>query len=88
MQFVATKKAIAKIPMKTLKIDDKEVVQELTCCVCLDRFRATDVLRVLDCNHEFHRKCIDPWLQNKQTCPMCKFDIVKGRAASVVSRFK
>jgi hypothetical protein len=25
--------------------------------------------------HEFHKKCVDPWLRIKQTCPMCKCSI-------------
>lgn len=27
--------------------------------------------------HEFHKNCIDPWLLEHQTCPMCKMDILK-----------
>ena len=27
--------------------------------------------------HEFHKACIDPWLLEHRTCPMCKMDILK-----------
>lgn len=27
--------------------------------------------------HEFHKGCIDPWLLEHRTCPMCKMDILK-----------
>uniref|UniRef100_A0A182MGH6 PA domain-containing protein n=1 Tax=Anopheles culicifacies TaxID=139723 RepID=A0A182MGH6_9DIPT len=27
--------------------------------------------------HEFHKVCIDPWLLEHRTCPMCKMDILK-----------
>lgn len=27
--------------------------------------------------HEFHKLCIDPWLLEHRTCPMCKMDILK-----------
>nr|CAD7415159.1 unnamed protein product [Timema poppensis] len=27
--------------------------------------------------HEFHKTCIDPWLLEHHTCPMCKMDILK-----------
>eukprot|EP00118_Oscarella_pearsei_P018469 m.189333 g.189333 ORF g.189333 m.189333 type:complete len:476 (+) comp39407_c0_seq8:256-1683(+) len=47
------------------------------CVVCLDEYVKGDVLRVLPCKHEFHKKCIDPWLLSKRTCPMCKLDIIK-----------
>lgn len=27
--------------------------------------------------HEFHKVCLDPWLLEHRTCPMCKLDILK-----------
>lgn len=27
--------------------------------------------------HDFHKSCIDPWLLEHRTCPMCKMDILK-----------
>ena len=29
------------------------------------------------CRHEFHKLCIDPWLVEHRTCPMCKLNILK-----------
>lgn len=29
-------------------------------------------------SHEFHKKCVDPWLKIKQNCPMCKCSITKA----------
>ena len=28
-------------------------------------------------SHEFHKNCIDPWLLEHRTCPMCKMDILR-----------
>uniref|UniRef100_A0A2K6GXK8 Ring finger protein 149 n=1 Tax=Propithecus coquereli TaxID=379532 RepID=A0A2K6GXK8_PROCO len=28
--------------------------------------------------HIFHRICIDPWLLDHRTCPMCKLDVIKA----------
>lgn len=28
-------------------------------------------------SHEFHKNCIDPWLIEHRTCPMCKLDVLK-----------
>lgn len=28
--------------------------------------------------HVFHKTCVDPWLLEHRTCPMCKMDILKA----------
>ena len=40
-------------------------------------------LRIITCLHEFHRQCVDPWLQERQTCPLCMFNIMGERGGSV-----
>ncbi|NXW81781.1 RN215 protein, partial [Alopecoenas beccarii] len=47
-----------------------------SCAVCLDQFHKSQWLRVLPCAHEFHRDCVDPWLLLRQTCPLCKRNIL------------
>ncbi|XP_063237773.1 E3 ubiquitin-protein ligase goliath-like isoform X2 [Bacillus rossius redtenbacheri] len=74
----AAKKALSKIPTKSLKSGDRELQGDGECCaVCIEPYKATDVLRILPCGHEFHKTCIDPWLLEHRTCPMCKMDILK-----------
>lgn len=72
----AAKKAIAKLPTRTVnkKTEDDE---SDNCAVCLDGYKAGDVVRILPCQHEFHKLCIDPWLVEHRTCPMCKLNILK-----------
>ncbi|KAF5011840.1 hypothetical protein FDECE_2072 [Fusarium decemcellulare] len=42
------------------------------CSICTDEFAADHDVRVLPCNHEFHPRCVDPWLVAKSgTCPLC-----------------
>ncbi|CAN6213155.1 unnamed protein product [Urochloa humidicola] len=44
------------------------------CCpVCLDGYGDGDVVRVLpDCGHMLDRGCVDPWLRQRPTCPVCR----------------
>jgi E3 ubiquitin-protein ligase SDIR1 len=51
---------------------------ELTCSVCLEQVNVGDVLRSLPCLHQFHANCIDPWLRQQGTCPVCKFRAGSG----------
>ncbi|XP_020208961.1 E3 ubiquitin-protein ligase ATL4 [Cajanus cajan] len=47
------------------------------CAVCLSKFHNHDLLRLLPlCCHAFHAQCIDTWLQNNLTCPLCRSAIV------------
>ncbi|GFG33175.1 hypothetical protein Cfor_06759, partial [Coptotermes formosanus] len=74
----AAKKALSKIPTKNIKSEDKEIQGDGECCaVCIEPYKLSDVLRILPCRHEFHKLCIDPWLLEHRTCPMCKMDILK-----------
>ncbi|CAL5021690.1 unnamed protein product [Urochloa decumbens] len=50
-----------------------EVQEESQCTVCLEEYEAKDVVRVLPaCGHAFHAPCIDAWLRQHPTCPVCR----------------
>ena len=43
------------------------------CSICL-----TDITldkKELSCNHMYHKKCIDKWLERKSTCPVCRKEV-------------
>ncbi|KAI6188565.1 RING-type domain-containing protein [Aphelenchoides besseyi] len=84
--FNAAKKALTRIPTKPVKAGDKELDSD--CPVCIDPYRAGDIVRMLPCRHVFHKTCVDPWLLEHRTCPMCKSDILKafGYHVNVTSR--
>lgn len=42
------------------------------CAVCKDTMRRGEIIRVLPCQHKLHKACVDPWLENNQTCPNCR----------------
>ncbi|KAJ8401827.1 hypothetical protein AAFF_G00377980 [Aldrovandia affinis] len=73
------KKAIGQLQVRTLKQGDEELGPDAdTCAVCIEAYKAGDVLSILTCNHFFHKTCIEPWLLEHRTCPMCKCDILKA----------
>ncbi|KAJ1401182.1 Zinc finger, RING-type [Sesbania bispinosa] len=47
--------------------------QERECCICLSAFRDGEKLKVLPgCDHCFHCECVDEWLANHSSCPLCR----------------
>lgn len=45
-----------------------------SCAVCLESYQEGEQLRELPCTHCFHKDCIDKWLGQKATCPVCQRD--------------
>lgn len=45
---------------------------ESNCVICQEEYQYKNKVRRLNCNHYFHRKCIDQWVTNKQNCPICR----------------
>nr|AAI66595.1 LOC652955 protein [Rattus norvegicus] len=75
----AAKKAISKLTTRTVKKGDKETDPDFDhCAVCIESYKQNDVVRVLPCKHVFHKSCVDPWLSEHCTCPMCKLNILKA----------
>ncbi|MBN3322910.1 RN150 protein, partial [Atractosteus spatula] len=75
----AAKKAISKLQVRTIKKGDKETESDFdNCAVCIEGYKPNDVVRILPCRHLFHKNCVDPWLQDHRTCPMCKMNILKA----------
>lgn len=48
------------------------------CCICLTSYENGAELNALPCNHHFHSTCIVKWLKMNATCPLCKYNILKG----------
>ena len=45
------------------------------CVVCLCDFQIGDIISALPCCHVFHTECIQNWLKNELSCPVCKFEV-------------
>lgn len=47
------------------------------CPICQDNTTNTKAIsRTLACHHTFHITCIETWLSNNTTCPMCRLDLL------------
>ena len=45
------------------------------CPICLEPFKLRQHAKQLPCQHMFHKKCIDKWLNRSHLCPCCRNDI-------------
>ncbi|NWH90539.1 RNF6 ligase, partial [Aegithalos caudatus] len=51
-----------------------------TCSVCINEYATGNKLRQLPCTHEFHIHCIDRWLSENSTCPICRQSVLGSNA--------
>ncbi|NXC22701.1 RNF6 ligase, partial [Corythaeola cristata] len=51
-----------------------------TCSVCINEYVTGNKLRQLPCMHEFHIHCIDRWLSENSTCPICRQPVLGSNA--------
>jgi hypothetical protein len=57
---------------KKIKDSNKEIL-DLSCSICIENFKVNEYYRKLNCNHYFHKRCIDRWIKkDKNECPMCR----------------
>lgn len=58
-----------EIKNKSLKVKNQE-----KCVICLNNYKNDDMVSYLNnCNHLFHKKCIDKWLKEyNNKCPICR----------------
>ncbi|KPP69933.1 E3 ubiquitin-protein ligase RNF12-A-like [Scleropages formosus] len=50
-----------------------------TCSVCITEYAEGHKLRKLPCSHEYHVHCIDRWLSENSTCPICRRAVLSSR---------
>lgn len=68
--------AVHSLKLRRLRKRDLDLAEE-TCAVCLESYRAREVVRILTCRHVFHKKCIDRWLLKRGICPICNCAIIQ-----------
>ncbi len=56
----------------TIVVIEKE---DALCCICLEDYKLDDNLRLFNCQHHFHKNCVDKWLATSNLCPICKQNV-------------
>lgn len=68
----ASEEQISQLP--TVKYVPEQCAVQ-TCSICLCDYETEDVVRQLPCSsggHYFHSSCVDKWLMQRKTCPICR----------------
>jgi len=50
------------------------ISRTISCCpICMKKYNENDIIRILSCDHEYHKECVDIWFKDYKTdCPMCR----------------
>eukprot|EP00058_Branchiostoma_floridae_P018884 XP_002604373.1 hypothetical protein BRAFLDRAFT_85466 [Branchiostoma floridae] len=71
-----TKDEIAQLPSRKFTRQDAQRLasegNENSCTICMVEYKTGNKLRRMPCAHEFHSKCVDRWLKQNGSCPVCR----------------
>ncbi|KAK1631044.1 hypothetical protein QYE76_005359 [Lolium multiflorum] len=72
----ASKEVVANLPVVTVT---EEVIarlgSETECAVCRENLVVDDKMQELPCKHLFHPPCLKPWLDENNSCPICRHEL-------------
>ena len=67
------KKKLSSVPsfLTTAIVNNWKKKKEVeTCSICLNELKSS--IRILTCSHKFHQNCVNTWLEENDTCPLCR----------------
>ncbi|XP_039718950.1 E3 ubiquitin-protein ligase RNF6 [Pteropus medius] len=76
-----TKEQIDNLSTRNYEHDAADGDLGKICSVCISDYVAGNKLRRLPCMHEFHIHCIDRWLSENCTCPVCRQPVLGSGGA-------
>ncbi|KAK4359801.1 hypothetical protein RND71_022030 [Anisodus tanguticus] len=72
------KNALKTFPVITYTTELKHPGLDSECVICLSEFVVGEKIKILPkCNHGFHVKCIDKWLNSHSSCPTCRHCLIE-----------
>ncbi|KAJ7956528.1 E3 ubiquitin-protein ligase RING1 [Quillaja saponaria] len=69
----ASKSVVENLPTLVLTKEDVENNNGL-CAICKDDINVGEQAKQLPCSHRYHEDCIIPWLNIRNTCPVCRYE--------------
>ncbi|XP_074317113.1 uncharacterized protein LOC141653290 [Silene latifolia] len=70
----ASKAVVENLPSVVISKEDVTDEKSL-CAVCKEMIEVGEEGKQLPCSHLYHGDCIIPWLQIRNTCPVCRFEL-------------
>eukprot|EP00300_Choanocystis_sp_HF-7_P021970 c21082_g1_i1.p1 GENE.c21082_g1_i1~~c21082_g1_i1.p1 ORF type:complete len:331 (+),score=47.17 c21082_g1_i1:3-995(+) len=61
--------------LETITITEAHQEQGLECAVCMDAFEIETQSLKMPCAHLFHSDCLGTWLQQHNSCPVCRHEL-------------
>jgi Ring finger domain len=69
----------AQIAAGSTVVEEATIGADINCAICQEHTYAerenSHQWRRLHCAHQFHRECVDSWLEQSVHCPVCRADI-------------
>ncbi|XP_019179455.1 PREDICTED: E3 ubiquitin-protein ligase AIP2 [Ipomoea nil] len=72
----ASKEVVAKLPVTT--VTDEFLAKldaDAECAICKENLVLNDKMQELPCKHMFHPPCLKPWLDEHNSCPICRHEL-------------
>ncbi|XP_022135108.1 E3 ubiquitin-protein ligase AIP2-like [Momordica charantia] len=51
--------------------------EDVVCSICMEWMKIGEEAKQLPCIHRYHGGCIRAWLEIKNTCPICRYELPK-----------
>jgi len=62
-------------------LKEKPADKKTDCYICLDQCKDGKESAMLPCGHAFCRVCIEGWVKEHDTCPVCRKKILEDQSA-------